>query len=116
MAVMREYEALLGKTLLEVLEETPGVTIYGLRDLNRLAERVPTVAFRLKGWHPRRIAEELDKAGIYVWDGNYYALEVTTRLGVENDGGMVRVGPVHYNTLEELEAFGKVLNGLARRS
>ncbi|MFZ5807920.1 MAG: cysteine desulfurase-like protein [Chloroflexota bacterium] len=113
MAVMREYEAQLGKTLLEVLEETPGVTIYGLRDLNRLAERVPTVAFRLKGWHPRRIAEELDKAGIYVWDGNYYALEVTTRLGVENDGGMVRVGPVHYNTADEIQKFGEALRRIA---
>ncbi|MGB9591505.1 MAG: aminotransferase class V-fold PLP-dependent enzyme, partial [Candidatus Kryptoniota bacterium] len=106
----------LAKSLLEILEETPGVTIYGLSDLSRVKERVPTVAFRLQGWHPRQVAEELDKAGIYVWDGNYYALEVTTRLGVESDGGMVRVGPVHYNTLEELEQFGKVLNNLTHRS
>ncbi len=115
-AAIREYEAQLAKTLLEILEETPGVTVYGLRDLNRLSERVPTVAFRLKDWHPRRIAEELDKAGIYVWDGNYYALEVTTRLGVEAKGGMVRVGPVHYNSLAELEQFGRVLNRIARQS
>jgi len=38
-----------------------------------------------------------------VWDGNYYALLVTERLEVENKGGMVRVGPVHYNTLEEIK-------------
>jgi selenocysteine lyase/cysteine desulfurase len=44
-----------------------------------------------------------------VWDGNYYALEVTTRLGLEDSGGMLRVGPVHYNTLEEIERFGEVL-------
>lgn len=114
-ATIQEYEAQLAKSLLEILEETPGVTIYGLRDFARINQRVPTVAFRLQGWHPRQIAEELDKAGIYVWDGNYYALEVTTRLGVEYDGGMVRVGPVHYNTLAELEQFGKALNILARR-
>ena len=36
-----------------------------------------------------------------MWDGNYYALEVTTRLGLEDSGGMLRVGSVHYNTLEE---------------
>ena len=114
-ATIQEYEAQLAKSLLEILEETPGVTIYGLRDFARINQRVPTVAFRLQGWHPRQIAEELDKAGIYVWDGNYYALEVTTRLGVESDGGMVRVGPVHYNTLAELEQFGKALNILARR-
>ncbi|OGO14501.1 MAG: hypothetical protein A2Y53_01190 [Chloroflexi bacterium RBG_16_47_49] len=55
------------------------------------------------------MAEKLDEANIYVWDGNYYALEVTTRLGLEESGGMVRVGPVHYNTLEEIQRFGEVL-------
>jgi selenocysteine lyase/cysteine desulfurase len=44
-----------------------------------------------------------------VWDRNYYALEVTTRLALEESGGMVRVGPVHYNTLEEIRRFGDVL-------
>jgi selenocysteine lyase/cysteine desulfurase len=55
----------------------------------------------------------LDEANIYVWDGNYYALEVTTRLRLEDSGGMVRVGPVHYNTLEEIERFGEVLARIA---
>ncbi|MCS6907474.1 MAG: cysteine desulfurase-like protein, partial [Anaerolineales bacterium] len=112
MSVIRQYEAGLTLALLETLEGTPGITIYGLRDPKRLSERVPTVAFRLKGWHPRHVAEELDKAGIYVWDGNYYALAVTTRLGVEEDGGMVRVGAVHYNTVEEIERFGEALRRL----
>lgn len=116
MTAICTYEEELARALLETLEETPGVTIYGIRDLHRLNERVPTVAFRLKGWHPRQIAEELDKAGIYVWDGNYYALEVTTRLGVEEDGGMVRVGPVHYNTVREIEQFGAALRKLIQES
>jgi selenocysteine lyase/cysteine desulfurase len=99
--------------MLEVLEETPGVTIYGLRDLDRLAERVSTFAFNLKGHSPRQVAEELGKRDIYVWDGNYYALSVTEALGVEESGGMVRVGPVHYNTMEEIERFGEVLGEIA---
>jgi hypothetical protein len=70
------------------------VTVYGLTDTKRLEERVPTCAFTLKGKSPRQVAEELDEANIFVWDGNYYALEVTTRLGLEESGGMVRVGPV----------------------
>jgi selenocysteine lyase/cysteine desulfurase len=69
----------------------------------------------LQGWQPRRVAEELDQAGIYVWDGNYYALAVTERLGLEDKGGMVRVGPVHYNTLDEIlklrEALGRITTG-----
>jgi selenocysteine lyase/cysteine desulfurase len=115
MATIRESEYELSRALLEVLEETPGAIIYGLTDLNRLAERVPTVAFRLKGWHPRQVAEALDQENIYVWDGNYYALAVTERLGLEESGGMVRVGPVHYNTVEEIQKFGQALGRIAAK-
>jgi len=107
MSAIRSYEFKLSRALLDILEETPGVTVYGITDTRRLEERVPTVSFTLKGWHPRQVAEALDKAGIYVWDGNYYALAVTERLGVEESGGMVRVGPVHYNTVEEIHRFGE---------
>ncbi|HSB00599.1 MAG TPA: hypothetical protein VLE49_08110, partial [Anaerolineales bacterium] len=65
---------------------------------------------------PRQLAEELDKQGIYVWDGNYYALAVTERLGLEESGGMVRVGPVHYNTVEEIERLGSALVKLVNPS
>jgi len=41
--------------LLDVLEETPGVTVCGLTDRRRLEERVPTFSFTLEGWHPRRV-------------------------------------------------------------
>jgi selenocysteine lyase/cysteine desulfurase len=67
----------------------------------------------LRGKSPRHVAEQLDEANIYVWDGNYYALEVTRRLGLEESGGMVRVGPVHYNTVEEIKKFGEVLRKIA---
>jgi cysteine desulfurase family protein (TIGR01976 family) len=109
MAAIRSYEFEVSRALLDVLEETPGVTIYGLKDARRLEERVPTYSFTLKGFHPRQVAEELDKQDIYVWDGNYYALAVTERLGLEESGGMVRVGPVHYNTVEEIQRFGEAL-------
>ncbi len=89
--------------------------MYGITDRQRLAERVPTVSFNLKGIHPRQVAEALDKAGIYVWDGNYYALAVTERLGLEASGGMVRVGPVHYNTAEEIKEFGETLSKVATK-
>jgi len=113
LAAIRAYEYELSRTLLDVLEETPGVTIYGLTDRRRLEERVPTVSFTFKGVHPRQVAEALDKENIFVWDGNYYALAVTERLGLEESGGMVRVGPVHYNTLEEIQRFGEALRKIA---
>jgi cysteine desulfurase family protein (TIGR01976 family) len=109
MSAIRSYEFELSRALLDILAETPGVTVYGLTDTKRLEERVPTCAYTLKGKSPRQVAEELDEENIFVWDGNYYALEVTTRLGLEDSGGMVRVGPVHYNTLEEIKRFGEVL-------
>ncbi|NJD61065.1 MAG: cysteine desulfurase-like protein [Anaerolineales bacterium] len=109
MSAIRAYEFELSRALLDILAETPGVTVYGIKDTKRLEERVPTCAFTLQGKSPRQVAEQLDEANIYVWDGNYYALEVTKRLGLEDSGGMVRVGPVHYNTLEEIRRFGEVL-------
>ncbi len=116
MNAIRAYEFEIGRVLLEILAETPGVRVYGPKDTRRLEERVPTVSFTLKGWQPRRVAEKLDEAGVYVWDGNYYALAVTERLGLEESGGMVRVGPVHYNTVEEIHKFGEALGKIAEFS
>jgi selenocysteine lyase/cysteine desulfurase len=113
MAAIRAYEYELSRSLLEILSEMPGATIYGLQDSRRLEERVPTFSFTLNGWHPRQVAEELDKSGIFVWDGNYYALAVTERLNLEETGGMVRVGAVHYNTLDEITQFGEALARIA---
>ena len=75
---------------------------------------MPTFSFTLKNRHPQQVAQLLGDAGIYVWDGNYYALAVTERLGLEQGGGMVRVGPVHYNTVEEIEHLGEVLEIVTR--
>jgi selenocysteine lyase/cysteine desulfurase len=113
MSAIRSYEYELSRALLDILAETPGVTVYGITDTRRLENRVPTCAFTLKGKSPRQVAEELDEANIFVWDGNYYALTVTERLELEDSGGMVRVGPVHYNTVEEIKRFGEVLGRIA---
>jgi cysteine desulfurase family protein (TIGR01976 family) len=109
MTAIRAYEFEISWAMLDVLEETPGIQIYGLTDPRRLEERVPTFSFNLKGWGPRQLAERLAREGIFVWDGNYYALAVTERLGLEDSGGMVRVGPAHYNMVEEIERFGEVI-------
>jgi cysteine desulfurase family protein (TIGR01976 family) len=113
MHAIQAYEAILSRALLEFLQETPGVTVYGLTDVNRMEERVPTYAFNLKGFTPRQVAQELGRQDIFVWNGNYYALSVTESLGVEDSGGMVRVGPVHYNTIEEIKKFGEILGKIA---
>jgi len=114
MTAIQEYEFSISHAVLDVLENLPGCRIYGLTDRNRLAERVPTFSFTLEV-HPREVAERLAAENIYVWDGNYYALAVTERLGLEGKGGMVRVGPVHYNTVEEVARLGEVLRGIVEK-
>jgi len=109
MAAIRAYEYELSRKTLETLKQVPGLHIYGLDDPRRVEERVPTIAVNLEGMHPRKVAELLDERNIYVCSGNYYALAVTERLGVEESGGMVRIGGVHYNTLEEVDRLGEAL-------
>ncbi len=114
MAAIRSYEYELSRDLLDILLETHGVTVYGITDTRRLEERVPTAAFTLVGKHPRQVAEALDEANIYVWDGNYYALAVTERLGLEDRGGMVRVGPVTTTRWRRSNGLGRRWGGLLR--
>jgi len=109
MAAIRAYEYDISRKMLGILGNIPGVRLYGPSDPSKLEERVPTFAITVDGMHPRKVAEKLDQHNIFVWDGNYYALEVTNRLGLEGKGGMVRIGPVHYNTLDEINRFGKAL-------
>ena len=113
MAAIHSYEFELNRALLNTLQAVPGITIFGLTDMKRLDDRVATFSFRLKDQHPRDVAQKLADAGIYVWDGNYYALNVTERLGLEDTGGMVRVGGAHYNTLDEVARLGEVLQKIA---
>ncbi len=115
MAAIHTYELQLEQALLAALDSIPGLHIHGLTDENRLQDRVATFSFRLKDMHPQAVAKKLAEAGIYVWDGNYYAINVTERLGVEDSGGMVRVGAAHYNTLEEVDRLKEVLTEIANR-
>ena len=92
-----------------------GVTVYGIADPARFDQRLPTVACRLDGYTPRQVAEQLGDEGIFVWDGNYYALTVMQRLGLEDSGGAVRIGPVHYNTPAEIDRTLEVVRTLSAR-
>jgi len=103
------HERLLIGRLIEGLQSIPGVRIYGITDPTRFGERCSTLAFRLGNHNPLSIAAFLGERGIFTWDGNYYAINLTERLGVESQGGMLRVGLVHYNTADEVE---RLLNAL----
>jgi cysteine desulfurase family protein (TIGR01976 family) len=112
MAAIQEYELELNHSLLETLSSIPGLRIWGITDPHRLEQRVPTFSFTLDGWRPEAVADALGNDNIYVWNGNYYALAVTERLGLEEQGGMVRVGLVHYNTQSEIERLQEAMQRL----
>jgi cysteine desulfurase family protein (TIGR01976 family) len=112
---IRAYEQQLITMLIPLLLETPGLTFYGITDPARFHQRVPTVAVRMAGRTPREMAAFLGERGIFTWDGNYYALNLSERLGVETKGGMLRIGLVHYNTAEEVDRLLAALRELAPR-
>jgi len=114
MSAMQAYESELSRALIKIVESVPGTHIYGVTDMDRLDERVPTVSFTLEGKDPEQLADAIGKENIYVWNGHNYALAIVERLGLLEAGGMVRVGPVHYNTVDELEKFGEVLKKVAK--
>lgn len=112
MTCIQAYEMGLSRELIGVLEAVPGARIWGITDDGEISRRVPTVSFTHERYSPRQIAERLGQQGFYVWDGNYYALAVTERLGLEGSGGMVRVGAAHYNTLDEVQRLGEALRNM----
>jgi selenocysteine lyase/cysteine desulfurase len=90
----------------------PGVRIQGITDKDALKRRVPTVAFTVDGVEPDCIAESLARKNIFVWSGHNYAVEAVTALGIHESGGAIRVGPVHYNSKEELGSLLVALDEL----
>ncbi len=113
MQSIQAYERELGEYMIDQLLRIPGLTFYGISDSDRFGSRTPTVAIRMANHTPHEIAVALAEAGIFVWDGNYYAINLTERLGVEDKGGMVRIGLIHYNTRAEVDRMIAILNRLA---
>ena len=109
----RRYETTLITKLIEGLLAIPGVQVFGITDPKRFVERCSTLSFRLGDHHPTQIATFLGERGIFTWDGNFYALNLSERLGVEQKGGVLRIGLVHYNTADEVDRLLGVLREFA---
>jgi cysteine desulfurase family protein (TIGR01976 family) len=109
MAAVQSYEQVLTQRLIPGLMQIPGVTVYGITNPERFQQRTPTVGIRVEGYSPRQVAEYLGNRGIFSWNGNFYAPGVTEALDIEASGGLLRIGLVHYNTLEEVERLLKAI-------
>ncbi len=98
---MKAYEDGLTGRLIEGLLGIRGIRVLGITDPAEFRRRVSTVSFVADGIAPSQIASALSHEGIQVWHGHNYALEIYRKLGLANGG--VRIGPVHYNTVEEID-------------
>jgi cysteine desulfurase family protein (TIGR01976 family) len=103
MMAMAQYEHSLSGRLIAGLQAIPGVRVHGITDPSSFDRRVPTVSFSKPGLDPAKVARYLDDHGVYVWNGHNYALPVIEWLGLADKGGVVRIGPTHYNTLSEVD-------------
>jgi cysteine desulfurase family protein (TIGR01976 family) len=113
MAGIVQYEQSMCRRLLEGLAALVHVKVWGIADPARVEDRVPTVSITHDRMSPRRLAESLAQRGIFAWHGNYYALPLTEALDLEPQG-MVRLGFVHYNTMEEVQRLLDALADLDR--
>ena len=115
---IHHHERALMHRLFSGLNQIQKIKIYGITDPARFSDRCPTIALRVidqaKHQTPLALSTKLGDQGIFTWDGNYYALNLTERLDVEKTGGFLRIGLVHYNTAEEVARLLNILEALAK--
>ncbi|MEA5549382.1 cysteine desulfurase-like protein [Anabaena cylindrica UHCC 0172] len=109
MSAIQQYERELSKKLISGLLEIPGLRVYGITEPSQFIWRTPTVSITIEGRTPANLAKILAEKGIFAWHGNFYAIDLTEKLGVEASGGLLRIGLVHYNTVEEIHQLLSVL-------
>jgi cysteine desulfurase family protein (TIGR01976 family) len=102
-AAIHEHERALLERMMTGLKDIPGLKIYGITDPARFDERCATFAVRIENHTPLELSTKLGERGFFTWDGNYYALNLTEHLDVEKSGGFLRIGLVHYNTIDEVD-------------
>jgi len=105
MAAVAAYEGGLFEWLDQALRAMRHVQVLG-----SAAHTTPTLSFTVDGLRPRQVALELSRRGICAWDGDFYARELFDALGVNEEGGAVQLGLMHYNTAEEV---GYVVDAVA---
>jgi cysteine desulfurase family protein (TIGR01976 family) len=110
MSAIQQYERELSKKLISGLLEIPGIKVYGITEPEKFNWRTPTVGITIAGKKPPEVAKMLGEKGIFTWHGNFYAIELTEKLGLETSGGLLRIGLAHYNNQEEINLLLSALS------
>lgn len=100
MRAIADHERALGGRFLAGLGQIPKLRLYGPPTVEG---RVPTFSMTVEGRTAREAAEQLAERNIFVWSGNFYAVEAIRRLGLEEAGGLLRIGFCHYSTEAEVD-------------
>jgi selenocysteine lyase/cysteine desulfurase len=91
------------------LAAIPGVRLHGIADPARFDERTPTAAITIDGIAPQAMSRALGDEGIATWHGDFYATGLVERLGLAEEGGLLRIGLMHYNTPAEVDRLLEVI-------
>ncbi|KDM89678.1 cysteine desulfurase-like protein [Photobacterium galatheae] len=109
-AQYQRHEEALSEHFLNWVKKFSNITMYGIEDETRLAERTPTFAIRVEDVPPSDIASRLGQQNMCVWNGHFYALGLCRQLGILESGGVIRIGFMHYNTQEEIDQLFDALS------
>jgi selenocysteine lyase/cysteine desulfurase len=102
---IEEHEKALSSCFLEGIRKLDGIEIVGLKDLTTINQRVATFSLTSKKVPANIFAKELALKGIFAYSGNFYAKTLMETLGYEGKGGVLRIGFVHYNDLNQVEVI-----------
>ncbi len=116
MRAIGAHERSLTERFITGVTAIPGIRLWGIADIGRLDQRTPTFGLTIDGVTPRAAAEALGAQGIFTWDGDFYAQGLVERLGLAESGGLLRIGAVHYNTVEEIDRVLDALGAIAARA
>jgi cysteine desulfurase family protein (TIGR01976 family) len=105
-----EHEHALSQRMLAGLAALPNFQLWGQSAAHSLPARVPTFSLTHARLSPAEMAKRLADQGLYAWHGNHYALPFSEAAGLEPHGTL-RIGFLHYNTLQEVD---RVLDALAQ--
>jgi cysteine desulfurase family protein (TIGR01976 family) len=101
MLAIDAYEEPMAKKLRTELAKIPGLKLYTSPEGY---PKTSTVSFTIEGKNAHDIAVFLAERGIFVWDGDFYAIEITNHvLKLEEQGGLLRIGLAPYNTMEDID-------------
>lgn len=112
MTAIKDYEEKLSYRLINGLQAIKGIKVHGITQTEQMHHRVPTVCFIHQDYDSEEIAALLAEKNIFVWSGDFYAIEIIKKLGLDKSSGLVRVGTAHYNTIEEIDIFLEALANL----